>query len=289
MGKDIDTSSSHYKGHFSDIYAVERKYPNGGIDGDFVEIEGWAHYWNAERSTWCVNAGRDSYWDELITNMTDVVSKIRGASFMGIANDATIPETIDGAKMFYIAKEEGTYSNFGSGLKVYDGISIIYTIGEYWSVHNLMRIEQNLGNSPDLIMSQKAVTEALDNLANSIATSGFVLYMSSSMGWSWRIYQLRAFNSDGSYKAFTKLSVQARYNGLDVTSKLQNVVWERDSGNQEADAVWNKTHENIGLSLSLTYEDLGEDSYRIGQVFFTCTAEYKTRTETKMNSYYLQF
>lgn len=69
MAYDIDTTSPHYKGKFPDIYAVERKYPQGGVDGDYVEIQGWAHYWNADRATWCVNAERDAYWDELITGI----------------------------------------------------------------------------------------------------------------------------------------------------------------------------------------------------------------------------
>lgn len=69
MAYDIDTTSPHYKGKFPDIYAVERKYPQGGVDGDYVEIQGWAHYWNADRATWCVNAERDAYWDEVITGI----------------------------------------------------------------------------------------------------------------------------------------------------------------------------------------------------------------------------
>ena len=40
MASNIDTSSSHFKGTFPDIYSVERRYPNGGVDGDFVDIEG---------------------------------------------------------------------------------------------------------------------------------------------------------------------------------------------------------------------------------------------------------
>ena len=67
MANDIDKTSSHYKGEFSSIYEVNQKYPSGGVAGDYVEIEGWAHYWNADRGTWCVNAERDSYWDEQMT------------------------------------------------------------------------------------------------------------------------------------------------------------------------------------------------------------------------------
>ena len=77
MANDIDKTSPHYKGDFGSIYEVNKKFPTGGVAGDFVVIEGWAHYWNADRATWCVNAERDSYWDELITNISDSQKKIK--------------------------------------------------------------------------------------------------------------------------------------------------------------------------------------------------------------------
>lgn len=281
MSNGIDTSSPHYKGSYSDIYAVERKYPNGGTDGDFVVIEGWAHYWNADRGTWCVNEKRDSYWDELITNLADIISKIRGASYMGIATPRITPSELDGAKLFYFAKEGGEYSNFSSDIYVYPGVSVIYTMGEKWEVVSLITIEQELGTNPNAVISQKAMTEIIDNIVNSIVNSGMVLFMSSSMGWSWKDYQLRVLNADGSYRAFTTLSIEARYNGIDITEKIKNIKWERDTGDVEADEAWNNAHTNTKLSLPLTYNDLGNTQYRIGEVFFTCSAEYDTSIGTE--------
>lgn len=69
MPSTIDTTSPHYKGAFRNIYDVNHSYPNGGTDGDYVDIDGWAHYWNADRGTWCVNKERDAYWDELLTGL----------------------------------------------------------------------------------------------------------------------------------------------------------------------------------------------------------------------------
>lgn len=275
MSNGIDTSSPHYKGSYPDIYAVERKYPNGGTDGDFVVIEGWAHYWNPDRGTWCVNEKRDSYWDELITNLADIIYKIRGASYMGIATPRITPSELDGAKLFYFAKEGGEYSNFSSDIYVYPGVSVIYTMGDKWEIASLIRIEQELGNNPYAVVSQKAMTEIIDSLVNSIVNSGMVLYMSSTMGWSWKDYQLRLLNADGTYRAFTTLTISARYNGIDITNHLKNIVWERDSGDEDADTAWNNAHKSTQLNLPLTYNDLGNTQYRIGQVFFTCTAEYE--------------
>lgn len=284
MSQQIDTSSSHYKGEFSDIYAVERKYPNGGVDGDYVAIDGWAHYWNSDRATWCVNEKRDSYWDELITNLIEAISKIKGATYMGIATTDTVPELLNGAKMFYFARNEGTYSNFSSQIILEEGLSIIYTNGEKWDYEVLIIIRQTLGDNPRAVISQKAITEIINNMIDSFAVGGFCLYLNSSMGWSWRLYQLKALNQDGSYKTFTTLNLTARFNGINITDKIKNIVWERDTGNEVSDAAWNKAHTNTKLSLPLTFEDLGSSDYVMGNTMFTVTAEYDTDVETKVTS-----
>lgn len=51
MANDIDKTSPHYKGEFGSIYEVNQKFPSGGVEGDYVAIDGWAHYWNADRGT----------------------------------------------------------------------------------------------------------------------------------------------------------------------------------------------------------------------------------------------
>ena len=77
MANDINKEAPHYKGEYGSIYEVNRKFPTGGVAGDFVVIDGWAHYWNAGRGTWCVNAERDSYWDELMTNISNRQKSIK--------------------------------------------------------------------------------------------------------------------------------------------------------------------------------------------------------------------
>ena len=77
MANDINKEDPHYKGEYGSIYEVNRKFPTGGVAGDFVVIDGWAHYWNAGRGTWCVNAERDSYWDELMTNISNRQKSIK--------------------------------------------------------------------------------------------------------------------------------------------------------------------------------------------------------------------
>lgn len=165
MANDIDKTSPHYKGEFGSIYEVNQKFPNGGVAGDYVEIDGWAHYWNVDRGTWCVNAQRDSYWDELLTNLTAALKLMRGASYMGMATPSTQPDD-SLVKRFYFAKEAGTYSHFGN-ISVPQGISILYSSnGKQWILQNLLEISQGLGNSTTKVVSQKTLKDEIGKKAD---------------------------------------------------------------------------------------------------------------------------
>lgn len=166
MANDIDKTSPHYKGEFGSIYEVNQKFPNGGVAGDYVEIDGWAHYWNADRGTWCVNAQRDSYWDELITGIIEKFKLFKGATYMGVAGLDTVPAKAIGAKMYYFATVAGTYKNFG-GLVVPQGINVLYSEnGSSWVCSTLLEVAQELGVSTRMVVSQKVVNDALNLKAN---------------------------------------------------------------------------------------------------------------------------
>ena len=166
MANDIDITSPHYKGDFGSIYEVNKKFPTGGVAGDFVVIEGWAHYWNADRASWCVNAERDSYWDELITNIIEKFKLIKGATYMGVASLDTVPAKAIGAKMYYFATVAGTYKNFGD-LVVPQGINVLYSEkGSSWVNTTLLEVAQELGVSTNKVVSQKALNDALYLKAN---------------------------------------------------------------------------------------------------------------------------
>lgn len=159
---DIDINSPHYKGEFSSIYEVNRKFPTGGVAGDFVVIEGWAHYWNADRATWCVNAERDSYWDELITNILEKFKLFRGATYMGVAGLDTVPEKATGVKMYYFAIVPGTYTNFGD-LVVPQGINVLYSEdGKSWVCSSLLEVTQEVGESEWKVVSQNLLRKTQD-------------------------------------------------------------------------------------------------------------------------------
>lgn len=165
MDNDIDKKSPHYKGEFGSIYEVNQKFPSGGVEGDYVAIDGWAHYWNADRGTWCVNAQRDSYWDELITNIIEHFKTIKGATYMGVATTGTVPDS-SVAKMFYFALQGGKYANFGNQ-DVAQGINVLLTEdGKSWTVQSLISVAQELGASTTMLVSQKAITDAINRKAN---------------------------------------------------------------------------------------------------------------------------
>lgn len=103
----------------------------------------------------------------------------------------------------------------------------------------------------------------------------FTLEMLSSKLWNFRLNDLMATNADGSWKVFTTLSVVGRLYNQDVTDSMVNVVWTRDSGDPTADNKWAFSHANSGLSIDLTYEDLGGAAFKIGSVTFRCDAEIK--------------
>ena len=103
----------------------------------------------------------------------------------------------------------------------------------------------------------------------------FTLEMLSSKLWNFRLNDLMATNTDGSWKVFTTLSVVGRLYNQDVTDSMVNVVWTRDSGDPTADNKWALSHANCGLSVDLTYEDLGGSAFKIGSVTFRCDAEIK--------------
>ena len=103
----------------------------------------------------------------------------------------------------------------------------------------------------------------------------FTLEMLSSKYWNFRLSDLMATNADGSWKVFTTLSVVGRLYNQDVTDSMTNVVWTRETNNPTADNKWALSHSNSGLSVDLTYEDLGGAAFKIGSVTFRCEAQIK--------------
>lgn len=155
----IDITSPHYKGEFGSIYEVNRKFPTGGVAGDFVVIEGWAHYWNADRATWCVNAERDSYWDELVTNISDSQKEIK-AELGKKADSATVDAELVKVRASISAEIQDRKDAIAAEAKA-----------------RKESIVQELGKAEDKVISQKVVTENFVELQNTV----FPLQLSLSL------------------------------------------------------------------------------------------------------------
>lgn len=147
---DIDINSPHYKGEFGSIYEVNRKFPTGGVAGDFVVIEGWAHYWNADRATWCVNAERDSYWDELMTNISNSQKEIK-AELGKKADSATVDAELVKVRASISAEIQDRKDAIAAEAQA-----------------RKESIVQELGEAENKVISQKVVTENFVELQNTV-------------------------------------------------------------------------------------------------------------------------
>lgn len=146
----IDITSPHYKGEFGSIYEVNRKFPTGGVAGDFVVIEGWAHYWNADRATWCVNAERDSYWDELMTNISDSQKEIK-EELDKKADSATVDVELVKVRASICAEIQDRKDAIAAEAQA-----------------RKESIVQELGEAENKVISQKVVTENFVELQNTV-------------------------------------------------------------------------------------------------------------------------
>lgn len=128
MANDINTDDPHYKGEFGSIYEVNQKFPSGGVAGDFVVIDSWAHYWNADRATWCVNARRDEYWDEKITTLDDTLKQ--KADKTELENAIKAQAEKDAAQDAEIAKKANSADVTAELAKKFDKSNIAQELGE---------------------------------------------------------------------------------------------------------------------------------------------------------------
>ena len=142
------------------------------------------------------------------------------------------------------------------------------------SKFNSSNVVQETGYSEQMVMSQKAVTEELDNIVSVLVKNGFNIDILSTNGWTFRLANIMNLRADGTYAGFTTLNLSAKWYAQNITDKIYNISWSRNSGDKEADEAWNKAHEKSSLVLPLSYEDLGSSAYQIGHVNFTCIAEY---------------
>ena len=261
MANDINKEDPHYKGEYGSIYEVNRKFPTGGVAGDFVVIDGWAHYWNAVRGTWCVNAERDSYWDELITNIIDKFKLVRGATYLGVASLDTVPTKVIGAKMYYFATVAGTYKNFG-GLVVPQGINVLYSEnGSSWVNTTLLEVAQELGVSTNKVVSQKAVSDKLSDLSNEVNTTVFTKSKKANKIIKNLYFDFSKYKNPIASDDVLSISIFNNYNNVKGIFLYINDTYT--CGFQGSGNVLSMTNISTGIycNVELNYTNLEEGSY----------------------------
>lgn len=113
----------HNLGEFDNVYDAMRRYPNGGVDGDYIYILGVQHFWNVNRQSWGILKDKE---DNLVQMVEDFIGLFerRGYVFAGYALPDTTPVSgLD--NIFYIAAKNGIYTHFGSDLKLLNEVAIL--------------------------------------------------------------------------------------------------------------------------------------------------------------------
>lgn len=104
----------------------------------------------------------------LQNTLNSIVNAIgENATFAGVATPTTNPGAPDG-NVFYITSISGLYPNFGGLTIVEEGINIIFNYNNAWHYSALVPIVQNSGQSASQIMSQKAVTDFVNEEYNTL-------------------------------------------------------------------------------------------------------------------------
>lgn len=60
----------HNLGEFDNVYDAMRRYPNGGVDGDYIYILGVQHFWNVNRQSWGILKDKE---DNLVQMVEDFI------------------------------------------------------------------------------------------------------------------------------------------------------------------------------------------------------------------------
>ena len=170
--------------------------------------------------------GNQEITGQLLQNvLNNIVSSVgENATFAGIATPTTNPGTPDGP-VFYFAAEAGTYSNFGS-VVLNNGLNILRWNGSAWALTNVMTIAQELGTSQTAVMSQKATTEAINQVNANTGVDEYRVFSKSKaysagdvVNYNGLLYQ---FTSDHAAGTWTGSDAE-RFNIINYFSNKLNI------------------------------------------------------------------
>lgn len=68
----IEEKDIHNLGEFDNVYDAMRRYPAGGVSGDYITILGVKHFWNVNRMSWGILKDKE---DNLVQMVEDAIGK----------------------------------------------------------------------------------------------------------------------------------------------------------------------------------------------------------------------
>lgn len=98
--------------------------------------------------------------------------KAAGYLFAGVAIPSTVPPLEPQVKLFYLAAQGGIYSEFGSGITVDDGLTVIRYDGSVWRKDVLWVVSGNVEQGSGSILTSGGAYEALAGKVDKEAGKG---------------------------------------------------------------------------------------------------------------------
>ena len=171
-------------------------------------MAGYSELKNAIRSVVKYNGIQSISGDALQSVLLNIVSIIgEGSTFAGLAYTNTNPGKPD-QNWFYIASQPGTYSNFG-GAELTDEILIFTNKGGTWNTIRtgikLLDIQQSTGDSKTAVMSQYAVTQALQSTGEAPSYTNY-LTCSTASGTANKTVNILGFSANNKVRLLIKMT-----------------------------------------------------------------------------------
>lgn len=147
-------------------------------------MAGWTTLKAAVADVIKTNGNQEITGQVLQNTLNSIISTVgENATFIGIATPETSPGTPDGP-VFYFATQSGTYSNFG-GLEIKNaGLAILYNKTGAWQTLLVYEAATEEGDSNQITMSQKAITNSLKKARAMALYNRIVLFGSEAISFT---------------------------------------------------------------------------------------------------------
>lgn len=98
--------------------------------------------------------------------------KAAGYLFAGVAIPSTVPPTTPTVKLFYLAAQGGIYAEFGSGITVDEGLTVIRYDGSVWRKDVLWVVSDSVEAGSGSILTSGGAAAALEGKVDKVPSQG---------------------------------------------------------------------------------------------------------------------